>query len=494
MVVSTASPDLEALSKLSTSQKQALLGALQREKAKRDFVYFLTFCKVRSDDPLHPTVTDWEPWDYLVEQAKAWASGESEIVLKDRQLGYSWLFAAYAVWRAKWGANVALISKGQLEARELLSKCAFIETHLPAFLQDGKRCVIRVDDIKYSSTDGMVMAFPSTPDAGVSFTFQVVGMDEAHFHPYAAQNFGSIQPTLSAGGQFVALSTSDPSMGGYGWFADMYWSSKRGETGYTARFVPWSARPGRDLAWLEKQRRAYTGLPEHFDAYYADTDAQAFAGKSGLVFPMFSEERHVKRVGDVIRGGQRIVPLDQCVRVVAGVDLGGGDPTVISILGMDSSHHIHKYDELYRRGPVPVDDLAQFLVQFPMLDAIECPPEQATVIATLKQSYGLPAHAANNKRADGLNLFASVLEADEFTFDADHCQESIAEFPGYRWAERTDPNDKTRYATKTPVDHHADGKDSERYGLMEILAFMHDPGVKLTRLTTAGRPLARKAS
>lgn len=483
MVVSTASPDLEALSKLSPSQKQALLGALQREKAKRDFVYFLTFCKVRSDDPLHPTVTDWEPWDYLVEQAKAWAQGESEIVLKDRQLGYSWLFAAYAVWRAKWGANVALISKGQLEARELLSKCAFIETHLPAFLQDGKRCVIRVDDIKYSSTDGMVMAFPSTPDAGVSFTFQVVGMDEAHFHPYAAQNFGSIQPTLSAGGQFVALSTSDPSMGGYGWFADMYWSSKRGETGYTARFVPWSARPGRDLAWLEKQRRAYTGLPEHFDAYYADTDAQAFAGKSGLVFPMFSEERHVKPA---------LIPIDQCRRVVAGVDLGGGDPTAIVILGLDSAHRVHVYDSFYGRGPQSVDVLAEFLVRYPV-DAVECPPEQATVIETLHKLYGLPAHPANNKRADGLNLFSTVLTNDQLTYEPTN-KDLIAEFPGYRWSERVDPNDKTRYVTKTPVDHHADGIDATRYALMEILAYMHDPGVKLTRLTTAGRPLARKAS
>lgn len=485
MVVSTASPDLEALSKLSPSQKLALLGALQREKAKRDFVYFLTFCKVRSDDPLHPTVTDWEPWDYLVEQAKAWAKGENEIVLKDRQLGYSWLFAAYAVWRAKWGANVALISKGQLEARELLSKCAFIETHLPAFLQDGKRCVIRVDDIKYSSTDGMVMAFPSTPDAGVSFTFQVVGMDEAHFHPYAAQNFGSIQPTLSAGGQFVALSTSDPSMGGYGWFADMYWSSKRGETGYTARFVPWSARPGRDLAWLEKQRRAYTGLPEHFDAYYADTDAQAFAGKSGLVFPMFSEERHVK---------PGLIPLEQCRRVVAGVDLGGGDPTAVVILGMYPDHHVHQYAEFYQRGLVGASDVAQFLVQYPMIDAIECPPEQASFYATLsnKDTYGLPAHAANNKRGDGLNLMADVLKNDTLTIDPS-CHNSIAEFPGYRWPERVDPADKSRYATKTPTDHHADAMDARRYGLMEILAFMHDPGARLPRTTVNGKRLSRKA-
>jgi len=89
------------------------------------------------------------------------------------------------------------------------------------------------------------------------------------------------------------------------------------------------------------------------------------------------------------------------------------------------------------------------------------------VIATLQKEHRLPAHPANNKRGDGLNLMATLLTNDRLTIDPG-CVDSIAEFTGYRWAERTDPNDKTRYATKTPVDHHADAHDARRYGCMAI--------------------------
>lgn len=447
--------------------------------ADNDFIEFMKLTKIRSDDPLNPLVTDWKPWDYLIDQGRSWAAGESQIVLKDRQLGYSWLVAGYSVWLARRGRMVALISKGQVESRELLAKCAFIEKNLPPFMKMSP--TIRVDDMTYKA--GKIIAFPSTPDAGVSFTFQLVVFDEAHFHPYAAMNYAAIRPTISAGGQFIALSTADPAMGGYGWFPDMYWASKKGESGYTSRFIPWNARPGRDQAWLAKERAAYTGMPENFDAYYADSDAQAFAGKTGLVFPMFNPEVHVTPAR---------IPIEQCRRVVAGLDLGGGDPTTIAILGLDSAHRVHVYDQFYARGAQTLDDLAAFLVRFP-LDAIECPPEQATVIETLKSTYLLPAHAANNKRSDGLNLFAAQLNNQTLTYDP-KCKDLIAEFPGYRWSERTDPNDKTRYMTKTPVDHHADGIDAVRYALMEILAFMHTPGQKLpTTSYNSGRPLTKKA-
>lgn len=467
---------------MTTLTREGAVRALDRAIADMSFVDFLTHVSIRSDDPLNPTISKWQPWPYLVEQAETWATGQSEVDLKDRQLGYSWLVAGYAVWRARKGASVALISKGQLEARELLAKCAFIERTLPAWLQD--RNVPRVDDMRYAR-GGVIMAFPSTPDAGVSFTFQVVVMDEAHFHPYAASNYGAIRPTISAGGQFIALSTADPSLGPNGWFPDMYWASKRGETGYTARFIPWHVRPGRDAAWLAREKAAYNGAEEEFDAYYADTDAQAFTGKSGLVLPMFSEERHVVLPK---------IPIEQCRRVVAGLDLGGGDYTAISPLGLWPDHHVHEYGPVfYRRGVVTIDQIAQHLIQIPGLDAVECPPEQATVISTLASTYHLPAHAANNKRGDGLNLMAERLTNGTLTIDPANV-ESVHEFAGYRWAERTDPNDKTRYQTKTPVDHHADLMDARRYALMEILAAYVDPGPQLARHAWGTRkPLARKA-
>lgn len=454
------------------------LGIVAAQKLTTDsFVDFLSYCKVRSDDPLNPTVTAWQPWPYLMEQAIAWESGQSEIVLKARQLGYSWLMAAYAVWRARNGAAVALISKGQLEARELIAKCAFVEAHLPEWLRAD--ATARVDDIKFPG-GGFIMAFPSTPDAGVSFTFQLVVMDEAHFHPYAAQNYSAIRPTLSAGGQFIAGSTADPSLGPNGWFPAIYWASKAGATGYGARFIPWHVRPGRDDAWYKTERSAYTGLPEEFDAYYPDSDAAAFVARSGLVFPQFSTMRHVLAAPH---------GLADCVRVVAGVDFGGGDPTAVVVLGLDKRHHVHQYAEFYKRGAVATDEIIAFLRPYKP-GAVVCDPSQGVAIETMRRQ-GIPARAANNKRGEGLGMVSFLLDHDRLTIDPT-CQDSIAEFPGYRWPMRVDPNDKTRYATTTPVDHHADAMDARRYAVLEITAMLHD-SVQLPKRSMSGRPLARSA-
>ena len=48
------------------------------------------------------------------------------------------------------------------------------------------------------------------------------------------------------------------------------------------------------------------------------------------------------------------------------------------------------------------------------------------------------------------------------------CVYSIAEFSGYRWRESTDPNDKTRYRTATPVDNHADAMDARGQALIRV--------------------------
>ena len=467
---------------MTTLTKERAFDMVQVEElCRRSFIDFLDFVRIRSDDPLAPVVSAWQPWDYLLDQARSWASGTSEIDLKARQIGYSWLVAAYAVWRARSpaGAMVALISKGQLESRELAAKCAFVEAHLPDWLRVG--ATVRVDDIAFPG-GGKIMAFPSTPDAGVGFTFQVVIMDEAHFHPYAAQNYAAIRPTLSAGGQFIALSTADPSLGPNGWFPQMYWASKAGETGYEARFIGWATRPGRDAAWLRRERAAYQGLPEEFDAYYPDSDAAAFVARSGLVFPQFSAVRHVR---------EAVTPLRECVRVVAGVDFGGGDPTAVVVLGLDKQHHVHQYAEFYKRGAVGVDEIVGFLARIPGLGVAVCDPSQAVAIETMRRQ-GINARPANNKRGEGLGMVAFLLDNDRLTIDPS-CTESIAEFPGYRWANKTDPNDRTKYATSTPVDHHSDAGDARRYAVLEITAMLHETVGPLVRTFTGRRP-ARSAA
>lgn len=451
---------------------------VRRELASRSFVEFLDHVSIRSDDPENPGVAKWQSWPSLLERARSWEQGNDEVILKARQLGFTWLMAAYLTWRARNGAACAVFSVGQREAREVIRRIRYIEANLPAWMQDEPGG--SADEVRYPS-GGSVHAFPSTEHAGISYTFQVIAADEGAFHPYGAQNYAAYRPTISAGGQFLLFSTADPSLGPAGFFYDIYWASKRGETPYKAVFVPWDARPDRDEAWLANERSAFTGLPEEFDAYYPSSDAEAFVGRSGLVYGEFSTTRHVV--------SEHPWEWKNSVRKVAGVDFGGGDPTAVVILGMSGTHKVHQFGEFYQRGPVSVEDIANFISQWPGVGMVLCDPSEPVAIETLRRA-GIAAQAANNKRGEGIGFTKWMLEKDRLSIHAS-CTNSIHEFPGYRWKEQTDPHTKERYATSTPVDHHADAMDARRYALLDLMAVIRR-GPVVSSLT--GRPRARSAA
>ena len=60
-------------------------------------------------------------------------------------------------------------------------------------------------------------------------------------------------------------------------------ASKRGENGYRAIFLPWSARPGRSAEWYEEQKRdvlARTDATDDLFQEYPATDFEALAPRS----------------------------------------------------------------------------------------------------------------------------------------------------------------------------------------------------------------------
>ena len=493
----------------ATLSREAAIAALDREIAARSFSDpdggFLNYVYVRpdSDDDdtglfddadtnEHGAKRKFERWPHLIERAEAWERGDGEVILKARQLGLSWLVAAYTLWRGLyWPGDIALISKGEREAKKQLKRSAFVYSQLPDHFRTHAPARFATEEATFHNTNTM-LALPSTEDIGVSYTFRRVVMDEEGFHPYAKGNFGALEPTMSAGGQFLGLSTANPRLGPNGFFHDQYWGSKAGKTGYRAVFIPWYARPERDAAWLSERRGHFTGLSEEFDAYYPATDAQAFVARSGLVYPQFDTNVHVW----VPREGHED-PWHwwDSVRRVAGVDFGGGDPTAVTMLGMSGKHHLHQFGEFYRRGAVGIAEIAGYIAGWDGPGIAVCDPSEPVAIETLNQALrgtGWTAQAADNRRGVGLGFVGWLLDENRLSIDAG-CLDSIAEFPGYRWATRTDPNDKNRYATSTPVDNHADGMDARRYAVMELLALLRPMAVMPRRAYNTGRPLSTRA-
>lgn len=223
------------------------------------------------------------------------------IILKARQVSWSWLLAAYRLYNALSQTNYfyMIISQGQTEADEALRKSHFIYDHLPSWLQPGLLTDNKSEMI-IAGTNGTLQAFPSTPKAGRSFTANCIEADEAAHHEYAEENYTAYSPAIDAGGQHFIISTAN----GYGnLFERMYHAATRGLSGYKAKFYNWRVRPGRDDAWYEERKQNLTaaGQADKITQEYPETADEAFLA-SGR--PRFS-------VQGMLAGEARICkPLD----------------------------------------------------------------------------------------------------------------------------------------------------------------------------------------
>lgn len=458
----------------------------------------LAFVVIESDDAAKPGPIPFDLYPYQVTRAHWWAKRRSEVILKPRQMGFSWLLAALKVWTSAchqaW--HSAVFSRSLREAKKQLWRCKYIVDHYrrPELLSPYAKPPSS-EEIAFQC-GSTILAFPSTEDVGISYTFQLVVADEGAFHPYGAANYAAYNAAIAPGGQYILNSTANPKLGPNGFFHDQWELAKctlahdhahdeqpcESESGLTGIFVHWSERPGRDATWKLAQQRRYAHMPEYFDAYYPDTPEAAFVGKSGLVFPQFSAERHVAADPCL---------WEECIARFGAYDLGGGDPSAGVKLGVyrqaNGSYGIHQFAEWYRTTGAPtVEALAEPFNQWQAecaFNSIEPDPAPlgATIANSLAKVYGLPIRLERIKDAEGrvlgkadrLATHAYFLEARNFSggpvFTINPaCVHSIREYPGYRWTERTDPNSKDRYATSTPVDHHADAIDARGLAMLAI--------------------------
>lgn len=434
--------------------REAIRLAARRELARRSFPDFLARCVV--DDP-HRGPIAFVPWPHLIARAEAWQAGGDECILKARQLGLSWLVACYAAWiiwqRAS--SKVLVISKNEDDAKDVVAHARFVLEHLPwpPKLDTDNVTTIRVGG------GGTCIAKAATKDAGRGSTASLVIVDEAAFHPWAAENFKAYRPTMADGGQLLVLSTAN---GIGGWFHEKFWAAEAGRAeGMTAQFIPWHARPGRDAAWLQRERSQYEGNPAEFQQEYPNTPQEAFVGLEGLVYPMFDRERHVRALPPV--------PWEETWERRYAIDLGGGDPTAVVRAGtyrrVGEDFRIHVYGLMYKTsGAASVDELNDYLAPYsePGWTQGEGDPAPGgeSISASLR-ALGYPCRRGFAARGDGIALVAMYLERGWLTFSPE-CEAIFREFASYRWKPQTDPNSKERYATKTPQDHHGDALDALR--------------------------------
>jgi len=205
--------------------------------------------------------------------------------LKARKLGQSTIACAYDGFVLRFrdeNARVHLFSRREKAARELLEAVKFGLQRLPDWL---RLPVARTTAHEFELDAGLhdrriAVTYPTTEDTAVEATATHTHIDEWADMPRPDRVFASLEPTFSASGCTSLLVTTgngpaNPSA--------EYWRRCLAGAGlHHPVFIPATARPDRDDAWLEQKRR--TMLPDAFSTEYALSWEQAIAGPGGRVF------------------------------------------------------------------------------------------------------------------------------------------------------------------------------------------------------------------
>ena len=244
--------------------------------------------------------------------------------------------------------------------------------------------------------------------------------------------------------------------GPYHWFK-LNWLDKAGEKNLLVLHFTMEDNLSLSGRIKERYRNMYTGV--FFKRYILGLWAMA----EGIIYDMFSEERHVKSVLEFVRvlidGGRYV-----------SIDYGTQNATVFLLWnkGRDGKWYcIREYYYSGRdKGVQKTDaeygeDLKRFLDGTPV-KAVIVDPSAASFIAELNKR-GFTVIQADNAVEDGIRLVATLLNTERIAF-SQSCKNTIMEFASYIW----DPKAAERGEDK-PIKQHDHAMDAVRYFCYTIL-------------------------
>lgn len=218
-------------------------------KCRNSPKYFINnYCMLRR--PMGPKMpfNTYRYQDIVLDQ---FLSNTFNIILKARQMGLSWLVAAYSLWLAIFfeDKSILMISIKDKTAKALLKKVKILYNALPDFLK------FELEDNNMSRmafcTGGEIESVPTSEEAGRSDALSLLIIDEAAYVRWLDKIWASALPTLSTGGSAIILSTPN-GMGNY--YYDLWNKSVEGKSLFNPIRLHWWYHPDRDANWLRVQK------------------------------------------------------------------------------------------------------------------------------------------------------------------------------------------------------------------------------------------------
>lgn len=240
-------------------------------------IYFINeYCWIEDQES-----RGWIPfklWPRQAETLRVIEENSRVVVLKARKLGLTWLSIAYTLWEMLFrpGGRALLFSLTDSDAVDLVNRLRGMHQRLPMFLQ----ATIGTDnehELEFARLSSVVRAFPCTKQAARNFTGTLAVIDEADCIPWLKHLVAAVQPGVEAGGKLLLVGAANKDTPASE-FKLKYYGAVAKTNNYTAVFLPWYARPGRDEAWYREQELDYDEDDMH--ANYPATPAQALAARS----------------------------------------------------------------------------------------------------------------------------------------------------------------------------------------------------------------------
>ncbi|MFV0515781.1 MAG: hypothetical protein ACK5MV_00075 [Aminipila sp.] len=305
------------------------------------------------DDPRNPVIK-FSLWPEQKRSLKEIIEHKLNIVLKARQMGFTWLILSYIckLCLEFKGYTAIVLSESEGKSKELINRVDFILRHLPDWLileekkvkelekVSGKgsykglyyiKSNLQIEIVRPDGESSTVKAQPATEGAGRSLTADIVFFDEWAFHRWASDIFDAAYPTINrpTSGKFVGLSTNRR-----GSFFESVWKNAASRS-FHKIFLNCFADPRRDEAWYEKTAMA---LKNKVMQEYPRTEEEALLAGDNVSFPEFSFETHTCEPFDIPEHWRRF----------ASVDNGYNDPFAWYKYAVSEDGTIYIYYELSR--------------------------------------------------------------------------------------------------------------------------------------------------
>lgn len=243
-------------------------------------------------------IQKFEMWDAQRDALTQMRCNKLNVILKARQLGFSWLVLHYALWKMlKPGRTVIGLSRTEDEAQELIRRMGVIlSTMGMLFAHKNDEPQGWVDAVWENTSlilkihfpnepDSVFKCFPSSPNAARSFTADLIVFDEWAFQQFAEDIWKAGYPTINRpnGGQVIGLSTIER-----GSFFEKVFTDP--DNGFNKIFIPWYADPRRDSEWYEQTKRT---MGDMITQEYPATIEEALTVPGGSYFPEVRRETHI---------------------------------------------------------------------------------------------------------------------------------------------------------------------------------------------------------